>query len=264
MWFAGVDVGSISAESVIVDEEGRVVGQAIGATGADSAAAAGRTFAEALEQAGLEPSQIGRVVSTGYGRERVSFAHDKITEITCHGRGALHLFPEARTVIDIGGQDSKAIRVDERGRVMSFQMNDKCAAGTGRFLEVMARILGLELGELGEMSARSRNPVTLASACTVWAQADVIQHLNDKVPVEDIAAGVNQAMAARMAILANSIGIEQDVCMTGGVAKNQGVLAALEKQLGTRIRRPKRHDPQLAGAIGAALFAQERLNGGPT
>jgi len=256
MWFAGVDVGSISAESVIVDEEGRVVGQAIGATGADSAAAAGRTFAEALEQAGLEPSQIGRVVSTGYGRERVSFAHDKITEITCHGRGALHLFPEARTVIDIGGQDSKAIRVDERGRVMSFQMNDKCAAGTGRFLEVMARALEVDLIEMGPLALESKNRVSVSSVCTVFAESEVVGLIHQGVDKRDIIRGIHAAIADRTRSLVGRVGITPELVMSGGVAKNPGVVAELEERIGCRLRLPP--EPQIVGALGAAVIAAER------
>ena len=261
MAVAGCDVGSLTSKAVLMNR-GRVLAAAIIKSRAKPWESATEVMNRALDQANLAMGDVEYCVGTGYGREKIPFLSEALTEIACHGKGARWLLPSARTVIDIGGQDCKAIKLDKDGRVVRFTANDKCASGTGRFLEVMARILGLELGELGEISARSRSPVTLASACTVWAQADVIQHLNDKVAVEDIAAGVNQAMAARMAVLANSIGIEQDVCMTGGVAKNQGVLAALERQLGCRVRRPKRHDPQLAGAIGAALFAQERLNGG--
>jgi predicted CoA-substrate-specific enzyme activase len=154
------------------------------------------------------------------------------------------------------------LRLDDKGNMMKFITNDKCASGTGRFLEVMAKVLNLNLDEMGEMSVRSKQPITFASACTGGAQADVIQHLNDKVPIEDIAAGVNNAMASRMATLANNIGLEKDVCMTGGVAKNDGVVNALEKNLGIRIKRIRREDPQIVGAIGAALFAMEKARGG--
>jgi predicted CoA-substrate-specific enzyme activase len=201
-------------------------------------------------------------VGTGYGRDKISFIDEAVSEIACHGKGARWLVPSVRTVIDIGGQDCKALRLDEKGNMMKFITNDKCASGTGRFLEVMAKIMNLKLEEMGEMSARSKHPIMFASACTVWAQADVIQHLNDKVPIEDIAAGVNNAMASRMSTLANSIGLESDVCMTGGVAKNNGVVNALEKYLGIRIKRIRREDPQIAGAIGAALFAMEKVSGG--
>jgi predicted CoA-substrate-specific enzyme activase len=216
----------------------------------------------ALSQAGLTIKDIKRCVGTGYGRDKISFINEAISEIACHGKGARWLVPSVRTVIDIGGQDCKALRLDDKGNMIKFITNDKCASGTGRFLEVMAKIMNLKLEEMGEMSARSKHPIMFASACTVWAQADVIQHLNDKVPIEDIAAGVNNAMASRMSTLANNIGLESDVCMTGGVAKNNGVVNALEKYLGIRIKRIRREDPQIAGAIGAALFAMEKVSGG--
>jgi len=165
-----------------------------------------------------------------------------------------------RTVIDIGGQDCKAIKVDARGNVVKFFTNDKCAAGTGRFLEVMAKLMGLSLDELGRLSNQAGEALQLASTCTVWAQAEVVHHLNAKKSKADIAASVNRAMAGRVAILARSVGTEKDVCMTGGVAKNMGVISSLEKLLGVNIRR-LRQDPQIIGALGAAVFARERMEG---
>jgi predicted CoA-substrate-specific enzyme activase len=163
-----------------------------------------------------------------------------------------------RTIIDVGGQDCKAIRLDEKGNIVRFITNDKCASGTGRFLEVMAKLLGLELDDLGKLSAQARNPISLAATCTAWAQAEVIMHLNSNTSKADLASGINQAMAARVAILAKSVGVEKDVCMTGGVAKNAGVLEAMEKQLGAPMRR-LRVDPQLMGALGAAVFARDMM-----
>jgi (R)-2-hydroxyacyl-CoA dehydratese activating ATPase len=203
---------------------------------------------------------VGFCVGTGYGRERIPFAGKAMSEIACHAKGARWLLPTVRTIIDIGGQDCKAIRLDDKGNVARFITNDKCASGTGRFLEVMARILGVELEELGRISAQASSPVNLAATCTAWAQAEVILHLNSNASKADLAAGINDAMAARVAILAKSVGMEKDVCMTGGVAKNQGVVGAMEKQLGAPIRR-LRMDPQLMGALGAAVFAREKLGG---
>jgi predicted CoA-substrate-specific enzyme activase len=165
-----------------------------------------------------------------------------------------------RTIIDIGGQDCKAVRVDAKGDVVRFFTNDKCASGTGRFLEVMAKLLGVELEELGKLSSQAANPITLAATCTAWAQAEVIVHLNTNTSKADLAAGINAAMAARVAILAKSVGVEKDVCMTGGVAKNIGVLEAMEKQLNVPIRR-LRVDPQVIGALGAAVYAKEKMGG---
>ncbi len=259
--FAGVDVGSLTSKAVIM-KDNKLVKFVIIKSKPRPWESADEVMDMALSLAGLSMSDIKSCVGTGYGRDKISFISEAVSEIACHGKGARWLVPSVRTVIDIGGQDCKAIRLDAKGDIVKFMTNDKCASGTGRFLEVMAKVMNLSLEELGEMSAKSRQPVTFASACTVWAQADVIQQLNDNVPIQDIAAGVNNAMASRMSILANSIGLENDVCMTGGVAKNIGVVDALEKQLGIRIKRIRREDPQIAGAIGAALFAMEKVSGG--
>ncbi|HQM45731.1 MAG TPA: acyl-CoA dehydratase activase [Smithellaceae bacterium] len=261
MFAAGCDVGSLTSKAVIM-KDGKIIQSLIIKSKARPWESADEVMNMLLTRAGLTMKDIKSCVGTGYGRDKISFIDEAVSEIACHGKGARWLVPSVRTVIDIGGQDCKALRLDDKGNMVKFITNDKCASGTGRFLEVMAKVLNLKLDEMGEMSVRSRQPVTFASACTVWAQADVIQHLNDKVPIEDIAAGVNNAMASRMSTLANNIGLEKDVCMTGGVAKNNGVVSALEKHLGTRIKRIRREDPQLAGAIGAALFAAEKLNGG--
>jgi len=261
MFAAGCDVGSLTSKAVIM-KDGKIIQSLIIKSKARPWESADEVMNMLLTRAGLTMKDIKSCVGTGYGRDKISFIDEAVSEIACHGKGARWLVPSVRTVIDIGGQDCKALRLDDKGNMVKFITNDKCASGTGRFLEVMAKVLNLKLDEMGEMSVRSRQPVTFASACTVWAQADVIQHLNDKVPIEDIAAGVNNAMASRMSTLANNIGLEKDVCMTGGVAKNDGVVSALEKHLGLRIKRIRREDPQLAGAIGAALFAAEKLNGG--
>jgi predicted CoA-substrate-specific enzyme activase len=261
MIVAGCDVGSLTSKAVIM-KDGRILNSALIKSRARPWESADEVMKIALEGAGVAMKDIAFCVGTGYGRDKMKFINEAVTEIACHGRGARWLLPSAMMVIDIGGQDCKAMRLDKDGKVVKFMTNDKCASGTGRFLEVMARVLGISLEELGEMSAMAKAPITLASACTVWAQADVIAHLNNGVPIEDIAAGVNNAMASRMAVLANSVGIERDVCMTGGVAKNDGVVSALEKLLGLRIKRIRRNDPQMAGAIGAALFAHEKAGGG--
>lgn len=261
MFAAGCDVGSLTSKAVIM-KDGKIIQSLIIKSKARPWESADEVMNMLLTRAGLTMKDIKSCVGTGYGRDKISFIDEAVSEIACHGKGARWLVPSVRTVIDIGGQDCKALRLDDKGNMVKFITNDKCASGTGRFLEVMAKVLNLKLDEMGEMSVRSRQPVTFASACTVWAQADVIQHLNDKVPIEDIAAGVNNAMASRMSTLANNIGLEKDVCMTGGVAKNNGVVSALEKHLGTRIKRIRREDPQLAGAIGAALFAAEKTKGG--
>jgi predicted CoA-substrate-specific enzyme activase len=259
MIVAGCDVGSLTSKAVVLNDR-RILGQAIIESGFRPEESAAEVMKRALSSAGLDMKDIGFCIGTGYGRERIPFVGTSLSEIACHARGAQFLMPTARTVVDIGGQDCKAIKLDADGAVVKFFTNDKCAAGTGRFLEVMAKILGISLDELGVLSKQARSPLQLASTCTVWAQAEVIHHLNAKKSKADIASAVNQAMAGRVAILARSVGIEKDVCMTGGVAKNAGVVSALERQLDVNIRR-LRADPQLVGALGAAVFAREKAEG---
>ncbi|RPJ82091.1 MAG: 2-hydroxyglutaryl-CoA dehydratase, partial [Deltaproteobacteria bacterium] len=210
-------------------------------------------------QAGIRLDEIACCIGTGYGRERIAFVTDTVSEIACHGRGAQWVIPSTKTVIDIGGQDCKVIKLDPKGNVIKFVTNDKCASGTGRFLDVMAKVMNIETDELGKLSVKSTAPIPFASVCTVWAQADVIKHINARRRPEDICAGINAAMANRVSMLANTMKIEDDICITGGGAKNDGVVAALSQILGRWIKRIKRVDPQLAGAIGAALMAGERI-----
>lgn len=261
MIVSGCDVGSLTSKAVIM-KDGKILSYAIIKSKARPWDSADIVMNEALEKCQLQMKDIKYCVGTGYGREKIKFVDEAISEIACHGKGARWLVPTAQTILDIGGQDCKAIKLDKDGNMIKFTANDKCASGTGRFLEIMAKVMGVELEDLGKLSAKSKNPVTFASACTVWAQADVIQHINNRVPIEDIAAGINNAMAIRMATIVNNIGVEGDICMTGGVAKNSGVLSSLEKQLGCRIKKIRRYDPQIAGAIGAAIFAMEKVEGG--
>lgn len=257
---AGCDVGSLTTKVALMNR-GRLLGSAVVASGVSPQASAEAALKKALADAGADRGAIAFCVGTGYGRRQIDFVQEAVSEITCHGAGARWLLPSARTVIDIGGQDGKALRLGEDGRVEKFVTNDKCAAGTGRFLEVMARVLGVEIDALGAFSRRSKAPVRLASTCTVWAQADVIKFINTGVPVEDIGAGINAAMANRVAVLANTIAVERDVVMTGGVANNLGVVATLGALLGQPVRKVRKANPQLAGAIGAALLATDRLKG---
>ncbi len=256
---AGCDVGSLTSKAVIM-KNGKIIGSAIIRSKPRPADSADAVMNDAVFSAGVSRSEIQYAVGTGYGQEKIPFVDERVSEITCHGRGAHWMLPSVRTVIDIGGQDCKAMRIDRDGQVLKFTANDKCAAGTGRFLEVMARVLGLGLDELGEMSEVAKSPITLASTCTVWAQADVIKYLNSGTAVADIGAGINTAMAGRVAILVNAVDPEPDVLMTGGVAKNTGVRSTLEKLLGVKIKKARKADPQMAGAIGAALLADERIN----
>ncbi len=257
---AGCDVGSLTAKAVIM-EKGRIISSALLRSKTNPQLSAEAVMQEALSKAGLSMDEIKYCVGTGYGRKNISFVDKDVSEIACHGKGARWLNPGARTIIDIGGQDCKAVRLDKDGNVVKFVANDKCASGTGRFLEVMARLLNIPIEDMGSLSSKSTAPITLSSTCTVWAQADIIKYINSGHKIEDIGAGVNSAMAKRVAILANSVGIEQDVCMTGGVAKNEGVVQDLEKLLGKNIKKMRKADPQIAGAIGAAIFAMESVNG---
>ena len=255
---AGCDVGSLTSKAVII-KNNKIIGSFILKSKPRPRDSADAAFNGALEAAGAAIEDIDYCIGTGYGRDRMAFADAAVSEISCHGKGAQWLLPSARTVIDIGGQDCKAMKLDADGHVERFNANDKCASGTGRFLEVMARILGIEMNELGPLSRKARSPITLASTCTVWDQADVIKYLNSGTPIEDIGAGINTAMAKRVAILANTVKPEGDVLMTGGVAKNMGVVLTLEKLLGLRIKKARRADPQMAGAIGAAILACEEI-----
>jgi len=252
--YAGIDVGSLSAEAVLL-RNGTILAYSILPTGANSRGAAERALDEALEKAGIRQDDIAATVATGYGRINVPFAARQVTEISCHARGVTHLFPDARTVIDIGGQDSKAIRVAPGGKVLDFAMNDKCAAGTGRFLEVMARALEVELAELGNLALEARKAAAISSMCTVFAESEVVSLIAQGVPRDEIARGLCNAVAERIANLVHRVGLEPQVVMTGGVAKNAGVVRAIEEKLGERLVIPP--EPQITGALGAALLAEE-------
>ncbi len=254
-YFAGIDVGSLSADAVIIGEDRVIAAYAILPTGNNSRRAGTEAFSAALAGANIEASQVAAVVSTGYSRDRVLQAGGSKTEIACHAKGAHFLFPNVCTVIDIGGQDSKAIRIGSRGRVINFAMNDKCAAGTGRFLEVMATALQVPLGEMAELAAGSREELTISSICTVFAESEVVSLISQGKTPADISQAVCSAIARRTAGLVTRIGVVEQVLMTGGVAKNRAVVALLSGQIGHPILVPE--EPQTVGALGAALFASE-------
>lgn len=254
---AGCDVGSLATKAVIMENR-RIKAFTIMKSGPRPAESARNALDKVLSEAGVQNSDIMYCVGTGYGREKIPFVNESLSEISCHGKGAQFLVPSTRSVIDIGGQDCKVIKLDAKGNLVKFITNDKCASGTGRFLDVMAKVMNIPVSELGDLSAKGHDPITLASMCTVWAQADVIKHINERRPAEDICAGINAAMANRVAMLANAMHLDNDICMTGGVAKNKGVVHALSRILGKRIKEIRQADPQLTGAIGAALFALEK------
>lgn len=253
--FAGIDIGSLSTEAVLLDAAGNEAGAAVVATGASSRKACEEALFRAMEAARADAGCVAFTVSTGYGREMVASADLKVTEITCHARGALHLFPGARTVLDIGGQDSKVIRLGTDGKVSDFAMNDRCAAGTGRFLEVMARTLEMDLEEMGPRSLRSRRMLPVSSMCTVFAESEVVSLIASGAAPDDIARGIHLAIADRIVALAERVGMVAPAVMTGGVAKNPGARRALEEKFGFPLLVPA--EPQLAGALGAALIARD-------
>ncbi len=252
MLTAGIDIGSISTKAAVL-ADGRLLGSRVIFTGYNSEAAGKKVFEELLEELGLLASAVRRIVSTGYGRSSVKFVDKAVTEIICHGTGAHFLNPLVRSVIDIGGQDSKAIVLDEHGKVKNFAMNDKCAAGTGRFLEVMANALEADLDGFGEMSLKADRPAGISSLCTVFAESEVISLIAKGESRVNIIAGIHESIAARVSALANRVGIVPPVVMTGGVAKNAGVVKALEKKLGVPIEVSP--FAQVNGAIGAAIIA---------
>jgi predicted CoA-substrate-specific enzyme activase len=255
IFVAGVDVGSTQTKGVIIDEEGRIVGRALIDTGANVTMAAERVFALALQDAGLSPEQVVFTVGTGYGRYKVTFGNAQVTEISCHARGAVHLFPRTRTVLDIGGQDAKAIRVNERGDVENFTMNDKCSAGTGRFLQGAARALGIPLEELGPMALRAEKAVPISTTCTVFAESEVLSWLARGRKVEDILLGVHRSIASRSIALLRRVGIEEEVTFTGGVSRNPAMVVAVREMLGIPVNVSE--ESHYMGALGAALFARE-------
>ncbi len=250
--FAGVDIGSTMTKVVIMNNS--VLASVIGPTGPEHRKLANRVMEEALEKAKLPFEDISYVVATGYGRINVPFADRQITEISCHARGIAYLLPEARTVVDIGGQDSKGIKLKD-GRAVDFVMNDKCAAGTGRFLEVAAEELGVKLEDMGRLSLEAKNPVRISNTCTVFAAQEVITKLSEGAALPDIIAGLHEAIATRVHGMLRRLKIEREVALTGGGAKNIGLVRALEAKLGFAVQVPP--EPLLTGAIGAALLGRD-------
>jgi predicted CoA-substrate-specific enzyme activase len=252
---AGVDIGSITAKTVLLDDESRVLAQNVLHQGIVNEAAALNCLEETLGMAGMERDRLDWIVTTGYGRNLVAFGNKNVTEISCHARGAHYLFPEVRLVIDIGGQDSKVIAINGEGRVAGFNMNDKCAAGTGRFLEVLARALGVALVDMGRLSSDSTSPATVSSLCTVFAESEIVSLSAQGYPKVDIIAGLHEAIGRRLQAMVTGVGVHPPVMMSGGVAKNVGVVQVLERLLNTEIIIPP--EPQIVGALGAALYALE-------
>ena len=254
MYTMGIDVGSASSKAVIL-RDGKEVVAGLAVQAGTGSSGPGRVLKEIAAQSGLTLEDMSFILATGYGRTALPMADKQMSEIICHGKGVFFQDPSVRTVIDIGGQDVKAIALDDRGGIRQFYMNDKCAAGTGRFLEVMARVLEVPLEEMAEYHFRSRNPAQVSSTCTVFAESEVISLLSRGTAKEDIIAGVHFSVAAKACALAQRVGVRDAVVLTGGVGQNSGVADAIQKELGQRILVAR--DPQLTGALGAALLAYE-------
>jgi len=252
-YFAGIDVGSTMTKVVILN--GGIIASVIGPTGPEHRRLANQVMDEALKKAALSFRSITYIVSTGYGRINVPFADKQVTEITCHAKGVASLFPEAKTIIDIGGQDVKGIKIDGNGKIIDFAMNDKCAAGTGRFIEVIADTLGVSLDKVGGLSLQSKHPAKISNVCTIWAQQEVAASLAEGVPMFDLLAGVHQSLADRIIRMVNRLKVEEAIIVTGGGGKNKGLLKALSEQLGYQILVPE--EPLITGALGAALLGKE-------
>ncbi len=248
----GIDSGSTSTNAVIMNSRREIVAYEVIRTGAKSMESARKAFDAVLQKAGLKREDLSRIISTGYGRVSIDFADENVTEISCHGMGAHYFNPAVRTILDIGGQDSKAIRIDEKGDVVDFVMNDKCAAGTGRFLEAMARTLEIPVDQLGPISLGSGKNVPISSMCTVFAESEVISLIARNEETADIAMGLHRAIAGKAMGLLRKVGIEETVMMTGGVAKNPGVIKALEEHLPGKLYIPE--EPEIVGAVGAAVY----------
>ena len=259
MLVAGIDIGAATTKTVILGDAG-ILGYSVRLTGHDVKLAVSKVMGEALLKAGLSipVDSLNYVVSTGYARDSIEFANKTVTEIICHAKGAHFLIPSTRFIIDMGGQDSKAIEVDPQGNVINFAMNDKCAAGTGRFLEVMAHVLEVEsVAQMGPLALQSKEPCCISSTCTVFAETEVVVLRAAEKDRKDLIAGVHKAVSSRVAAMASRLTIRPDAVFTGGVAKNIGVKKFLEEEIGMELHVPS--EPQIIGALGAALLAQTEL-----
>ena len=257
MYTLGIDIGSTTSKCAILKDGAELVATSLVVGGIGTKGPA-QAVEAVLAEAGLTRADLANIAATGYGRNKCTETDLQASELSCHALGAHMIFPEARTIIDIGGQDAKCIALDDRGRMTNFLMNDKCAAGTGRFLDVMANILTIPVSELGETAARSEKPAAISSTCTVFAESEVISQLANDVAMEDLVAGICASVASRVAALAKRMGVRPAVCMSGGVAQNSGVRTALEAALG----QPILFSPltQLFGALGAARFAWQKAD----
>ena len=252
----GIDVGSTTSKCVILRDGREIVAKALVPSGTGTAGPA-KALEQVIDAAGLQQQDIKMTVSTGYGRRRIDLADFDMSELSCHAMGAQFLFPKARTVIDIGGQDIKVLSIED-GVMSGFQINDKCAAGTGRFLEVMARILDVDVSEFGALDARSTKTVQISSTCTVFAESEVISQLSLGEAIPDIISGIHLSVSSKVVGLVHRVGLREPVVMTGGVSRNEGIVRALEAQLGCQVQTSELS--QYAGALGAALFGFKKAD----
>lgn len=257
MIVGGCDLGSTTGKAVVMIDDEIFLGDIVTAT-TKPALTATLAMDSALRKAGLtNTGQIEFIVGTGYGRLKVPFANDNVSEISCHGRGAFHAMPSVRTIIDIGGQDCKAISLNDRGTTTSFEMNERCAAGTGRFFQVMAKILTCGLEGIGSPDNISPTPANISNQCSVFAESEVITLINDETPLPQIISGINTSVANRVSSLVRRVGVQDDLVLTGGCSRNEGLKAALEKALAVQVKKLPL-DPQFMGALGAAIFARDK------
>ncbi len=252
----GVDVGSAAAKAVVL-AGGEILAWAVAPSGGDYRLAAEGVVRAALDKVGLKTLDVGRMVATGYGADRVAGANGTASDISCHGRGVAHLFGTVRTVVDIGGQYTCVFRMDGGGRVVNFIYSEKCAAGSGRMLQLIARVLQVEVGELGELSLKSKNAVNFTTGCAVFSESEAVSRIAEGATKEDIAAGIQRALAAKVQTLVERLGFEPDGALVGGAAKNIGLVRNIEELLGATVLVPE--EPQITAALGAALLAAEKL-----
>lgn len=257
MYFAGIDIGSDSTDVVVIDESKKIRTSVVLKTGASHERIAQEALRQACTNLNCNKNEIKNIVSTGYGRKGIEEITLNVTEISCHAKGAHEYDPECRTVIDIGGQDSKVIKLDKKGKVAEFSMNEKCAAGTGRFLSVMSRVLEVDLDKFGEYSLHSKESVKLSSLCAVFAESEVISKIAEGKKVEDIINGIHESICSRIWAMAQKLQVENRILMTGGVAQNKGLVRTLSNKLNMEIVVPD--NPQVIGAYGAALYSLEKF-----
>ncbi len=253
----GVDVGSTQTKAIIINDEKLIVGRSLIDTGANVLLAAENAYVKALQNGGMREEEVAYIIGTGYGRYRVTFGNTQVTEISCHARGAVHMFPQTRTVVDMGGQDTKAILVNQEGEIVDFCMNDKCAAGTGRFLGAASEALDIPIDDLGPTALEAVKPVRISTTCTVFAESEVLSWLGKGKKIEDILMGVHQSIASRSIGLMRRVGIEDQITFTGGVARNVGMVHAMEESLGKNLNVSE--ESHYMGALGAALFALDHI-----